>query len=159
MSSAAAIDLIRGLISGALPSGLSDAEVVIGHPGAQEEYVLAINVFVLQLREDAAWRQVPGRERHTLVESDLLISAHAPPERGFDGIRLLELACEVVRTTPELGALAHGVTAEVLLRPVPLDQMAAIWRGLGTPMHPSLLCVVRVASDERDRVADDASGG
>jgi hypothetical protein len=134
MSAAAAVDRIRGLITGVLPPELSDASVVIGHPGAQEEYALGLSLFVLQIREDATWRSHPGRATQSLIEVDLLVSAHAPPERGFEGIRLLEIASEILRTTPELGSLSPQVSAEVLL-----------WRAMGTPMHPSVLCVVRVA--------------
>ncbi len=145
MSAAAAVDRIRGLIAAVLPPELSDASVVIGHPGAQEEYALGLSLFVLQIREDATWRSHPGRATQSLIEVDLLVSAHAPPERGFEGIRLLEIASEILRTTPELGSLAARVSAEVLLRAPSLDEMASLWQAMGTPMHPSVLCVVRVA--------------
>ena len=145
MSAAAAVDRIRGLIAGVLPPELSDALVVIGHPVAQEEYALGLSLFVLQIREDATWRSHPGRATQSLIEVDLLVSAHAPPERGFEGIRLLEIASEVLRTTPELGSLSAQVSAEVLLRAPSLDEMAAVWRAMGAPMHPSVLCVIRVA--------------
>ena len=145
MSAAAAVDRIRGLIAGVLPSELSDASVVIGHPGAQEEYALGLSLFVLQIREDATWRSHPDRATQSLIEVDLLVSAHAPPERGFEGIRLLEIASDILRTTPELGAVLPHVSAEVLLRAPSLDEMASLWRAMGTPMHSSVLCVVRVA--------------
>ena len=145
MSAAAAVDRIRGLIAAVLPPELSDASVVIGHPGAQEEYTLGLSLFVLQIREDATWRSHPGRATQSLIEVDLLVSSHSPPERGFEGIRLLEIASEILRTTPELGSLSAHVTAEVLLRAPSLDEMASLWRAMGTPMHPSVLCVVRVA--------------
>jgi hypothetical protein len=147
MSAAAAVDRIRGLLAGVLPVELVDASVVISHPGAQEEYALGLSLFVLQIREDAAWRSHPGATGHTLLEADLLISAHAPPERGFEAVRLLEVACEVLRANPELGALSARVSAEVLLRPLALDEMASLWQAMGAHMHPSVLCVVRVAVD------------
>jgi hypothetical protein len=145
MSAAAAVDRIRGLITGVLPPELSDANVVIGHPGTQEEYALGLSLFALQIREDATWRSHPNRATQSLIEVDLLVSAHAPPERGFEGIRLLEIASEILRTTPELGSLSPQVSAEVLLRAPSLDEIASLWRAMGTPMHPSVLCVVRVA--------------
>ena len=134
MSAAAAVDRIRGLIAGVLPPELSDASVVIGHPGAQEEYALGLSLFVLQIREDATWRSHPGRATQSLIEADLLVSAHAPPERGFEGIRLLEIASDILRTTPELGAVLPHVSAEVLLRaPRPANQPRSgiEWRGPG----------------------------
>ena len=145
MSAAAAVDRIRGLIAGVLPPELSDASVVIGHPGAQEEYTLGLSLFVLQIREDATWRSHPDRATQSLIEVDLLVSAHAPPERGFEGIRLLEIASEILRTTPELGAVSPHVSAEVLLRAPSPYEIASLWQAMGTPMHSSVLCVVRVA--------------
>ena len=147
MSCAAAVDRIRALIAGALPPELHTATVSIGHPGAPEEYALAISLYVLQIREDVLARSHPGRPRPTVIEASLLVAAHAPAERGFDGVHLLELAIAVIRANPHLGQLTPHVTADVALQVVTLDEMSALWQALGTPLQPSVLCLLRVVTN------------
>jgi len=146
MNCAAAIDRIRDLVAEALPPDVADAVVVIGHPGIQEDYAFALSLFALQLRDDASWRTARTNPvDRAPLEVDLLIASHAPPERWYDGIRLLEAACDVVRANPRFeGALSHTM-AEVQLRPAPVAEVAGVWQALGTPMQPSVLCTVRVA--------------
>ena len=81
-----------------------------------------------------------------VVEALLLIASHAPPERGFDGVQLLEIAIGVIRANPHLGQLSPHSTAEVALRVSTLDEMSALWRALGTPLQPSVTCVLRVVT-------------
>ncbi|MDH4064811.1 MAG: DUF4255 domain-containing protein [Acidobacteriota bacterium] len=129
-----------------LPLDLADASVVIGHPSAQEDYTFALSLFVLQLRDDAAWRTTrPGPVSLAPIEADLLMAAHAPPDRWSDGTRLLEVACDVIRTTPRLESATSHSTAEVHLRPVTLNEITDVWRALGAPLQPSVLCTVRVS--------------
>ena len=79
----------------------------------------------------------------------MLVAAHAPPERGFDGIRirLLELAIGVIRATPHLGQLTPQSTAEVTFHMATLDEMASLWQALATPLQPSVLCLLRVVTN------------
>ena len=144
MACAAAVDKVRSLIAGALPPELQMATVGIGHPGALDEYALALSLFVLQLREDELAPLQPGGARPLVVEAPLLVSSHAPPERGSDGIQLLEVATRVLRGNPNLGQLTAQSTAEVSFAPVTLDEMASLWRGLATPLQPSVLCLLRI---------------
>ena len=113
MSCATAVDRIRALIAGGLPPELQTATVSVGHPGSTEEYTLALNLYVLQVREDVLARERPGLPRPTVIEAPVLVAAHAPPERGFDAVRLLELAVGVIRANPHLGPLSPHATAEV----------------------------------------------
>src|SRR5262245_21537870 len=106
MSCAAAVDRIRDLIAGALPPELQTVTVSIAHPGAPEEYAVALSLYVLQIREDVLARNHPNQPRPTVVEALLLIASHAPPERGFDGVHLLEIAIGVIRANPHLGQLS-----------------------------------------------------
>lgn len=147
MSCAAAVDRIRALIAGVLPPELHTATVSIGHPGAPEEYALAISLYVLQLREDVLARSHPGQPRPTVVEAPVLVAAHAPPERGFDAVQLLELATGVIRANPHLGQLAPHATADVTLQVTTLDEMSELWQALGTPLQPSVLCLLRVVTN------------
>jgi hypothetical protein len=156
MSCAAAVDRIRALIAGALPPELHSATVSIGHPGAPDDYAIALSLYVLQVREDVLARNQPGQPRPTVVEAPLLVAAHAPPERGFDGVRLLELAIGVIRAHPHLGQLSPHATAEVAIQVATLDEMSALWRALGTPLQPSVLCVLRVVTTPMG--GDGASG-
>src|SRR4051794_26643834 len=103
MSCAAAVDRIRALIAGALPPELHSATVSIGHPGAPDDYAIALSLYVLQVREDVLARNQPGQPRPTLVEAPMLVAAHAPAERGFDAVHLLEVAIGVIRANPHLG--------------------------------------------------------
>jgi hypothetical protein len=146
VSCAAAVERIRALIVGALPPELHTATVSIGHPGAPDDYAVALSLYVLQIREDVLARNHPGQPRPTVVEAPLLIAAHAPPERGFDGIHLLELAIGVIRAHPHLGQLTTRATAEVALQVATLEEMSSLWRALGTPLQPSVMCVVRVVT-------------
>lgn len=146
MSCAAAVDRIRALITGALPPELHTTTVSIGHPGAPEEYALALSLYVLQIREDSLAPLHPRQPRPTVTEAPLLVAAHAPPERGFDAVHLLELAIRVIRANPHLGQLTPHATAEVALQVATLDEMSAIWRALGTPLQPSVMCSLRVVT-------------
>jgi len=146
MSCAAAVDRLRSLIAGALPPELHTATVGIGHPGSPEEYALALSLYVLQIREDVLARERPGSPRTTVVEAPLLVAAHAPPERGFDGVHLLELAIGVIRANPHLGPLTAHAAADVALQVATLDEMASLWKALGTPLQPSVLCLLRVVT-------------
>jgi uncharacterized protein DUF4255 len=146
MSCAAAVDRIRALIAGALPPELRTVTVSIAHPGAPEEYAVALSLYVLQIREDVLARNHLNQPRPTVVEALLLIASHAPPERGFDGVHLLEIAIGVIRANPHLGQLSPHSTAEVALRVSTLDEMSALWRALGTPLQPSVTCVLRVVT-------------
>jgi hypothetical protein len=147
MSCAAAVDRLRALIAGAFPPELHSATVSIGHPGSPEEYALAISLYVLQIREDVLARERRGQPRPTVVEASVLVAAHAPPERGFDGIRLLELAIGVIRANPHLGQLTPQATAEVTFHMATLDEMASLWQALATPLQPSVLCLLRVVTN------------
>jgi hypothetical protein len=156
MSCAAAVDRLGALISGALPPDLHAATVSVGHPGSPEEYALALSLYVLQVREDVLARERPGQPRPTVIEAPLLVAAHAPPERGLDGVRLLELAIAVIRANPHLGQLTPYATAEVALHITTLDEMSSLWRALGTPLQPSVMCLLRVvtnADTQGERVA------
>lgn len=144
MSCAAAVDRIRALIAGALPPELQSATVSIGHPGAPDDYSIALSLYVLQIREDVLARNHRGEARPTVIEAPILVAAHAPPERGFDGVRLLELAIGVIRANPHLGQLTPQSTAELALQVTTLDEMSSLWRALGTPLQPSVMCTVRV---------------
>jgi hypothetical protein len=144
MTCAAAVDRIRALIAGALPPELHTATVSIGHPGAPEEYMLALSVYVLQMREDSLAPTHPGQPRPTVIEAPLLVAAHAPPERGLDAVHLLELAVGVIRAHPHLGQLTPSATAELALQVTTMDEMASLWRALGTPLQPSVMCLLRV---------------
>ena len=157
MSCAAAVDRIRALIAGALPPELHTATVSIGHPGAPEEYAIALSLYILQIREDVLARNHPGRPRPTVMEAPLLIAAHAPAERGFDGIHLLELAIGVIRANPHLGQLTPHSTAEIAFQLATLDEMSSLWQALGTPLQPSVLCTLRVMTAPAG-TGDDASG-
>lgn len=157
MSCAAAVDRIRALIAGALPPELHTATVGIGHPGAPEEYAIALSLYVLQIREDVLAPLHPGQPRPTVIEAPVLVAAHAPPERGFDAIRLLELAIEVIRANPHLGHLTPHATAEVTLQISTLDEMSALWRALGSPLQPSVMCLLRVVTTAPGQV-DGAPG-
>jgi hypothetical protein len=111
---------------------------------------------VLQVREDVLARERPGQPRPTVIEAPLLVAAHAPPERGLDGVRLLELAIAVIRANPHLGQLTPYATAEVALHITTLDEMSSLWRALGTPLQPSVMCLLRVvtnADTQGERVA------
>jgi len=148
VNAASAIDWIRTLIAAALPADVRDASVVIGHPGLQEDYAFALSLFVLQLRDDAAWRSArPGPASRVAMEADVLIASHAPPERWFDGIRLLEAACDIVRANPHLGSTAGQAAAEVHLRAASIAELTGLWRAVGTPMQPCVLCTVRLTSE------------
>jgi hypothetical protein len=147
MSCAAAVDRIRALIAGALPPELHSATVSIGYPGAPEEYALAISLYVLHLREDVLARSHPGQPRPTVVEAPVLVAAHAPPERGFDAVHLLELATGVIRANPHLGQLTPHAMAEVTLQVTTLNELSELWQALGTPLQPSVLCVLRVVTN------------
>lgn len=147
MSCAAAVDRLRALIAGALPPELHTAAVSIGHPGTPEEYALALSLYVLQIHENVAARERPGQPRPTVVEASLLVAAHAPPERGCDGISLLELAIGVIRANPHLGQLTPHSTAEVAFHLATLDDMASLWQALGTPLQPSVICLLRVVTN------------
>jgi hypothetical protein len=144
MSCAAAVDRIRALIAGALPPELHSATVSIGYPGAPEDYAIALSLYVLQIREDVLARNHPGEPRPVVIEAPLLVASHAPPERGFDGVHLLELAIGVIRANPHLGQLTPHSTAEVSLQVATLEEMSALWRALGTPLQPSVMCTLRV---------------
>ena len=157
MSCALAVDRIRALIAAALPPELQSTTVSIGHPGAPEEYGIAVSLYVLQIREDVLAREHPGGARPVVIEAPLLISAHAPPERGFDGIHLLELAIGVVRGNPHLGQLSPYSTAEVALQAPTLDEMSSLWQALGTPLQPSAICLLRVVTTP-GAVAHGSSG-
>jgi hypothetical protein len=146
MSCAAAVDRLRALITGALPPELHTATVSIGHPGAPEEYALAISLYVLQIREDTLAPLQPGQPRPTVVEAPLLVAAHAPPERGFDGVHLLELAIGVIRANPHLGQLTPQSTAEVAFQMATLDEMSSLWQAIGSPLQPSVMCILRVVT-------------
>ena len=147
MSCATAVDRIRALIAGGLPPELQTATVSIGHPGSTEEYELALNLYVLQVREDVLARERPGLPRPTVIEAPVLIAAHAPPERGFDAVRLLELAVGVIRANPHLGPLSPQATGEIALHVATLDEMSSLWRALRTPLQPSILCLLRVVTN------------
>lgn len=146
MSCAAAVDRIRALITGALPPELHTATVSIGHPGAPEEYALALSLYVLQIREDTLAPVHPGQPRPTVVEAPLLVAAHAPPERGFDGVHLLELAIGVIRANPHLGQLTPHSTAEITFHLTTLEEMSSLWRAIGSPLQPSVMCLLRVVT-------------
>jgi len=146
MSCAAAVDRIRALIAGALPPELHSATVSIGHPGAPEEYALAVSLYVLQVREDTLAPIAHGQPRPTVVEAPLLVAAHAPPERGFDAVHLLELAIGVLRANPHLGQLTPHSTAEIGFHVTTLEEMSSLWRALGTPLQPSVMCLLRVVT-------------
>jgi hypothetical protein len=156
MSCAAAVDRIRALIAGALPPELHSATVSIGHPGAPDDYAIALSLYVLQIREDVLARNQPGQPRPTVVEATLLVAAHAPPERGFDAVHLLELAIGVIRANPHLGQLSPHATAEVAVQVATLDEMSSLWSALGTPLQPSVMCALRVVTTP---AAGDAASG
>jgi hypothetical protein len=144
VSCAAAVDRIRGLIADVMPPELHTVTVCVGHPGSTEEYELAVSLYVLHIRQDPGHSSHPGEERPSVLEAQLLIAAHAPPERGTDAILMLELAIGVVRATPHLGQVAPHATAEVLLQPVTIGELATIWQGLEAPLQPSVMCNLRV---------------
>lgn len=147
MACASAVDRLRGLIAGALPPELADATIVVGHPGLLEDYAFGLSLYTLLLREDASWRSLQhSAALETLVEVDVLVAVHAPPERGFDGIRLLELACQVVRDNPKFEGVVPQATATMLLRPTTMDELTRLWRALATPLQPSVVCTLRVVS-------------
>lgn len=159
MACASAVDRLRGLVAGALPPELADATIVVGHPGLLEDYAFGLSLYTLLLREDASWRSPQHADAlETLVEVDVLVAVHAPPERGFDGIRLLELACRVIRDHPRLDGLTPQATATMLLRPTTMDELTCLWRALATPLQPSVVCTLRVVSvclgDEADPVVE-----
>jgi Pvc16 N-terminal domain len=158
MSCAAAVDRIRALITRALPPELHTATVSIGHPGSPEEYALAVSLYVLQIREDVLARTQPGQPRPTVIEAPLLVAAHAPPERGFDGVHLLELAIGVIRANPHLGQVTPHATAELALHVATLEEMASLWRALGTPLQPSVLCTLRVVTNAHGRPEAPGTG-
>ena len=157
MSCAAAVDRIRALIAGALPPELQSATVSIGHPGAPEDYAIALSLYVLQIREDVLARNHPGEPRPIVIEAPLLVASHAPAERGFDGVHLLELAIGVIRANPHLGQLTPHATAEISLQVATLEEMSALWRALGTPLQPSVMCALRVVTVPATS-GDSASG-
>lgn len=147
MHCAAAVERVRALIAGAMPPELHDASIDIGHPGAPEEYAFVLSLYVLQVRENVQARDLPGHARSTVIEAPLLVAAHAPPERGFDGVRLLEVATEVIRANPHLGALAPHSTAQVMLQDTPIAEMSRLWQAPGAPLQSSVLCRLRVVVD------------
>lgn len=151
MSCASAVDHLSALVAGGLPPGLGDATIVVGHPGVLDDYAFGLSLYTLLIREDASWRP-PQRTTaiETLVEADVLVAVHAPPERGFDAIRLLEHACDVIRRHPRLDALASAATATVLLRPTSIDELTRLWQALATPLQPAVICSLRVVSTRTD---------
>ena len=157
MSCAAAVDRIRALIAGALPPELQNATVSIGHPGAPEEYATALSLYVLQVREAVLPRNHPGQARPTAIEAPLLIAAHAPPERGFEAIHLLELAVGVIRGNLHLGQLTPNTIAEIALQTPTLNEMSSLWQALGTPFQPSVICSLRVVTTPG--TADESAPG
>ena len=116
-----------------------------------DDYAFGLSLYTLLLREDASWR-APQRTTalETLVEADVLVAVHAPPERGVDAIRLLEHACEIVRRHPRLDALASAATAAVMLRPTTIEEMARLWQAPATPLQPAVICSLRVVSTRAD---------
>jgi hypothetical protein len=157
VSYASAVDRLRGLIVGGLPPDLADATVVVGHPGILEDYAFGVTLYTLTLREDASRRLSQHPPVHeTLVEADILIAVHAPPERGLDGIRLLELACRIVHQHPRFDGLAADATATVVLRPTSVDELTGLWQALATPLQPAVLCTLRVLSTQVEGGPSDA---
>ncbi|MEZ5286011.1 MAG: Pvc16 family protein [Vicinamibacterales bacterium] len=87
---------------------------------------------------------ITGHVGQVPIEADLLISAHAPPQRWFDAVRLLEAACTAIRANPHLDGPASRDTVEIVFRPAAIDEITGVWCALRTPLQPSVLCALRV---------------